>query len=713
MTVRNIKKNLAGAEDLLHGIGLEYQVRGGAVYDMHKLDTYVPTYDIAEMQKSSLTFMRLYGDDTHYTDYRRNPAGTVGIPSDLGGVWEPIKTSELQVVGNSLYGAYVYDVDQVMCHNSARYSWSGSFPKVVSAGSTPVTSGGIGAGAWVDRTDVTLRSELNSSILQRMPISKNISDIIYDLTSRKAIYADEYGVSNSETIDSADALQGILLAYPEHTIMLPPKFALSHSIKYPANCDIRGLEMDHCVCYMLTGFESDYGAAFEPVSTSPAAVQYSRISKITFVDKSAVSDGAGTTSVLNGVELLGTYVARCTDLKGVNVNAIVHCLPPPVLGVHQYTKRPILKNFDCSNVNYLFDFEPTADGYFSCGDIFVSDIFTSGSMKYGARALDTDGFTWTGSTMFPDAQLQVSGNYISVAVCHPFEAKAKLTDATHTAECFVIKERAAGQKSNFVNLSLISGFSGRQTDDYVATVATNKVANGISMYNVSCFTLTGAINDPSAIGLYMRGCDNGTFDIAIRSANSPDVGQVHEPVGTWDSVLLVACEAVIGKVSDKSTAKRYAVYMDEDCTGCHVDIVTDKGTLPTVSNVRIPSNGQNSYTSLVKQVDGKYKRFTSHDGQKSVIVESSNSTTPSCSFGRSGAIVRFDNSAVTTITDIPDLQEYDEITLHIQDDGATRFAPIAQGGKFVFIDGSNTVKLGRGTMLKVMRCPTTGNLVQI
>ena len=59
MTVRNIKKNLAGAEDLLHGIGVETQSRGGAFYDMHKLDTYVPTYDVTEMQRSSLTFMRL------------------------------------------------------------------------------------------------------------------------------------------------------------------------------------------------------------------------------------------------------------------------------------------------------------------------------------------------------------------------------------------------------------------------------------------------------------------------------------------------------------------------------------------------------------------------------------------------------------------------------------------------------------------------------
>lgn len=40
------------------------------------------------------------------------------------------------------------------------YSWGGTLPKVVAAGSTPLTTGGISAGAWVDRTDVTLRDKL-------------------------------------------------------------------------------------------------------------------------------------------------------------------------------------------------------------------------------------------------------------------------------------------------------------------------------------------------------------------------------------------------------------------------------------------------------------------------------------------------------------------------------------------------------------------------
>lgn len=48
---------------------------------------------------------------------------------------------------------------QTLAYGNVEYSWSGAFPKVVAAGATPATSGGIGSGAWVDRTDGALRGE--------------------------------------------------------------------------------------------------------------------------------------------------------------------------------------------------------------------------------------------------------------------------------------------------------------------------------------------------------------------------------------------------------------------------------------------------------------------------------------------------------------------------------------------------------------------------
>ena len=52
---------------------------------------------------------------------------------------------------------------QTLAYGNIEYSWSGAFPKVVAAGATPATTGGIGAGAWVDRTDVVLRDQLAES----------------------------------------------------------------------------------------------------------------------------------------------------------------------------------------------------------------------------------------------------------------------------------------------------------------------------------------------------------------------------------------------------------------------------------------------------------------------------------------------------------------------------------------------------------------------
>lgn len=42
------------------------------------------------------------------------------------------------------------------------YRWDGEFPKTVPAGSTPVTAGGIGIGAWLSVGDASLRTDLSS-----------------------------------------------------------------------------------------------------------------------------------------------------------------------------------------------------------------------------------------------------------------------------------------------------------------------------------------------------------------------------------------------------------------------------------------------------------------------------------------------------------------------------------------------------------------------
>ena len=87
------------------------------------------------------------------------------------------------------------------------YSWAGTFPKVVAAGATPATSGGISAGAWVDRTDVTLRAELAENSSSVLIAGKTASFIAGNQfrTSAKA-----YGVPLMATGSAVDKLQEMI-----------------------------------------------------------------------------------------------------------------------------------------------------------------------------------------------------------------------------------------------------------------------------------------------------------------------------------------------------------------------------------------------------------------------------------------------------------------------------------------------------------------------
>jgi hypothetical protein len=69
------------------------------------------------------------------------------------------------VDGSFEEGGTLTSASDVLLHKATgvAYAWYGAFPKVVPAGSTPTTSGGVGVGAWVDRSDVTLRSELSAT----------------------------------------------------------------------------------------------------------------------------------------------------------------------------------------------------------------------------------------------------------------------------------------------------------------------------------------------------------------------------------------------------------------------------------------------------------------------------------------------------------------------------------------------------------------------
>jgi len=84
------------------------------------------------------------------------------------------------LAGSFQTGATITEYNQCLLDSSTGtfYSWNGVLPKVVPAGSTPATSGGIGVMLWVDRTDLMLRSDIN--IVQKMFTC--VADMVADST---------------------------------------------------------------------------------------------------------------------------------------------------------------------------------------------------------------------------------------------------------------------------------------------------------------------------------------------------------------------------------------------------------------------------------------------------------------------------------------------------------------------------------------------------
>ena len=126
----------------------------------------------------------------------------------------------LNMVGSFLLGATVTTTDDVVFYETdgKYYGWGGTLPKTVPAGSTPATSGGVGAGAWVDRTDVTLRSELSDG--DGSLVGYSINGLDYRTIKNKlddVIMYTDYS-SFGEAIDAA-AISGATLIVPSGSLI--------------------------------------------------------------------------------------------------------------------------------------------------------------------------------------------------------------------------------------------------------------------------------------------------------------------------------------------------------------------------------------------------------------------------------------------------------------------------------------------------------------
>lgn len=79
---------------------------------------------------------------------------------DLGAL-AVLRKEYVTIPGDFTSGATIQVKNEVLTHsNGAQYRWAGAVPKEVPFGSTPASTGGIGASAWIEVTGEELRDEL-------------------------------------------------------------------------------------------------------------------------------------------------------------------------------------------------------------------------------------------------------------------------------------------------------------------------------------------------------------------------------------------------------------------------------------------------------------------------------------------------------------------------------------------------------------------------
>lgn len=239
-------------------------------------------------------------------------------------------------VGDFTTGYTLTNMRQTLEYNGHEYSWAGAFPKVVAAGATPETSGGIGAGAWIDRTDSTLRSFLASSLAasnigttKEISVEQRLLDIENSIPSQTPAFQQPsslreslasllvYGIDNARNnilIIGDSITKNVGASNPKFSYAACLGKALANFYKkgygYPLHLNISNA-MD-IVSYTGTVGQSGLGAESVTVSSSQALT----ICKSEAIAVAVVIDGPNSSCSTIELRINGVAVASAPKPTG-------------------------------------------------------------------------------------------------------------------------------------------------------------------------------------------------------------------------------------------------------------------------------------------------------------------------------------------------------------------------------------------------------------